>query len=80
MFVVNAESLAGTKLYYCKSLYLMRFLTEMKGLNFIARERIVDSNKFVWMFVKTDELNEALAEWKLRKEQKNFAFRGVTNN
>jgi len=77
MFIVNPESLKGTKIYYCKSPNLMKFLCEIKGFSFISREQIEGSHKFVWMFVKSKELDEALREWKDRKTTGDFVFRGV---
>jgi hypothetical protein len=77
MFIVNPESLKDTKIYYCKSPNLMKFLCEIKGFSFISREQIEGSHKFVWMFVKSKELDEALREWKENKERGVFAFRGV---
>ena len=54
----------------------MKFLCEIKGFSFISREQIEGSHKFVWMFVKSKELDEALREWKENKERGVFAFSG----
>lgn len=74
MFIVNHESLDKTKLFFCKSPNLMKFLTEHKGLNYISSKQEDDSWKYVWFFVKGEELNSCLAEWKLNRDTGNLLF------
>ena len=79
MFVTNPESLDGVNLFYCKSYYLMKFLTEIKGLNFISMKELENDKsskkKYCWMFIKSATLDEYLAEWKSNKERGEYAFR-----
>jgi len=73
MFVSNPESIKKEK-FYCKSKNLKRFLCEIKNIKYISRYVDKKDKKTVWIFLKTEELNNALAEWKNNKETGNLTF------
>jgi hypothetical protein len=73
MFVVNPETIKEKK-FYCKSKNLKKFLCEIKNIKYISRQIDENDKKIVWIFLKTDELSEALLEWKNNKETGNLAF------
>jgi len=73
MFVSNPESIKKEK-FYCKSKNLKRFLCEIKNIKYISRYVDKKDKKIVWIFLKTEELSNALAEWKKNKETGNLAF------
>jgi hypothetical protein len=66
-------------IFPCKSSKLKKFLVESKGLSFVSRILDVKDNKYIWMFTKTDELSDALIEWKENKESGNLAFENKDN-
>ena len=73
MFVVNPETI-NEKKFYCKSKNLKKFLCEIKNIKYISRQIDENDKKIVWIFLKTEELNKALLEWKKNKETGNLAF------
>ena len=73
MFVVNSETIKEKK-FYCKSKNLKKFLCEIKNIKYISRQIDENDKKIVWIFLKTEELNRALLEWKKNKETGNLAF------
>lgn len=73
MFVSNPESIKKEK-FYCKSKNLKRFLCEIKNIKYISRYVDKKDKKIVWIFLKTEELSNALLEWKKNKETGNLAF------
>jgi len=73
MFVVNSETIKEKK-FYCKSKNLKRFLCEIKNIKYISRYVDKKDKKIVWIFLKTEELGNALAEWKKNKETGNLIF------
>jgi len=73
MFVANPNSIQKEK-FYCKSRNLKRFLCEIKKIKYISRKIDKRDNKTIWIFIKTEELNEALAEWKRNKETGKLVF------
>ncbi len=73
MFVSNPESIKKEK-FYCKSKNLKRFLCEIKNIKYISRQIDENDKKIVWIFLKTEELSNALLEWKKNKETGNLAF------
>ena len=73
MFVSNPESIKKEK-FYCKSKNLKRFLCEIKNIKYISRYVDKKDKKIVWIFLKTEELSNALTEWKKNKETGNFIF------
>lgn len=73
MFVSNPESIKKEK-FYCKSKNLKRFLCEIKNIKYISRYVDKKDKKTVWIFLKTEELSNALAEWKKNKEIGNLIF------
>ena len=73
MFVSNPESIKKEK-FYCKSKNLKRFLCEIKNIKYISRYVDKKDKKIVWIFLKTEELSNALTEWKKNKETGNLIF------
>ena len=73
MFVVNSETIKEKK-FYCKSKSLKKFLCEIKNIKYISRQIDENDKKIVWIFLKTEELSNALLEWKKNKETGNLAF------
>ena len=64
MHIRNAESVFNKEdLFKCYSLNLSRFLCD-SGLFFIKRGINKSTNKFYFIFVKTDELCALLEYWK----------------
>jgi hypothetical protein len=66
MFITNSEALDGKKLYPCKSGNLKRFLCEIKNLRFISKSYDEEQQRCTWFFIKGEELDIALDEWKQR--------------
>jgi len=73
MFVSNPESIKKEK-FYCKSKNLKRFLCEIKNIKYISRQIDENDKKIIWIFLKTEELSNALLEWKKNKETGNLVF------
>ena len=73
MFGVNPETI-NKKNFYCKSKNLKKFLCEIKNIKYISRYVDKKDKKIVWIFLKTKELSNALAEWKKNKETGNLIF------
>jgi len=73
MFVSNPDVI-NEKKFYCKSKNLKKFLCEVKNIKYISRQIDENDKKIVWIFLKTEELNKALLEWKKNKETGNLAF------
>lgn len=73
MFVVNPETIKEKK-FYCKSKNLKRFLCEIKKIPYISKSFNEESYKITWIFIKTQELDLALEEWRKRKETGDLVF------
>lgn len=73
MFVANPEVIKQRK-FYCKSRNLKRFLCEIKNIRYISRKIDKKDGKIIWIFLKTNELDKALTEWRKNKETGNLAF------
>ena len=50
-------------LFYCYSPKLKKFLTNTKNIRFLHQGINTSSNRSFWVFIRTDELGLALAEW-----------------
>jgi hypothetical protein len=75
MFVENIESLDQEQLFPCKSYYLMKFFVQHKKLSILSQKVDKKDDKMIWYFSKTQELEDALAEWAERKETGNYFFK-----
>lgn len=73
MFVVNPETI-NEKKFYCKSKNLKKFLCEIKNIKYISRQIDENDKKIVWIFLKTEELSNALLEWRKNKEVGKLVF------
>lgn len=73
MFVSNYDAIKKEK-FYCKSKNLKKFLCEKKDIDYISRRVDKKDKKIVWIFIKTQELKDALSEWRRNKETGNLAF------
>jgi chemotaxis protein histidine kinase CheA len=69
--VHKSQELNETDIFRCFSPPLKKFLVEIKNIIFIDEKVNVHSKKICWIFIKSDDLNQALSEWKER---------GITNN
>jgi|WetSurMetagenome_2_1015567.scaffolds.fasta_scaffold919391_1 hypothetical protein len=74
MYVKNPLSINSELIFPCKSNKLKQFLVQEKKLMFIARILDNKDNKYIWMFSRTDELSEALVEWKNNKDSGNLVY------
>lgn len=75
MFVKNPNKINKDAIFPCKSNKLKKFLVEKKGLQYIARMFDEKDEKYIWCFMRTKELGEALVEWSDNKEKNTFAFK-----
>ncbi len=76
MFIKNySVSINSKNAFPCKSTKLLKFLTENKGLMYIAKTIDERDSRSIWLFVRTDSLAEALTEWHTNKETGNLAFK-----
>ena len=73
MFVSNPDVI-NEKKFYCKSKNLKKFLCEIKKIPYISRQFDEKENKITWIFIKTQELDLALEEWRKRKETGDLVF------
>jgi hypothetical protein len=67
MFIKNPEIILKEKKYYCKSKNLKRFLTEVKKIPYISKEYKEETKKCIWIYIKTQQLKDALNEWSYNK-------------
>jgi hypothetical protein len=74
MFVRNEISINKKYIYPCKSSNLYKFLTQHKKIPYVSRVLDSKDNKYIWYFMRTDELSEALVEWKKNKEDGNLIY------
>lgn len=75
MFVKNPNKINKDSMFPCKSNKLKRFLVEKKGLQYAARIFDEKDSKYIWCFMRTKELGEALIEWSENKEKNTLAFK-----
>lgn len=74
MFVKNEIMIDRKKIFPCKSSNLQKFLTITKGIPFISRVLDSKDNKYIWYFMRTDDLADALVEWKNNKDNGTLAY------
>lgn len=55
--------------FFCYSRQLSEYLMYTKHLKCIAYGRNVSSNDLFWLFVRGENLNKALAEWQVLKDE-----------
>lgn len=55
-----------SELFYCYSPKLKQYLCG-KGIKFLHKGTNDNTNKWFWVFMKSDELNNVLTEWSLNK-------------
>lgn len=74
MFVKNPIAINKKIIFPCKSNKLKKFLVLEKKIPFISR--ILDSkdDKYIWYFMRTDELSKALVEWKQNKTEGKLVY------
>ena len=76
MIIRNAEiNINPQNIYKCYSPLLCRFLEENKGIQHIFSGENNKNNKQYWLFIKTDELQQALKEWSENKSSGNLFFK-----
>ena len=73
MFIRNIDDIDKNKLFYCKSPNLKRFLIENHNIKYINKKK--NGFKYVWVFLKTEQLDIALSEWSQNKKDGNFIFK-----
>ncbi|AQQ64328.1 MULTISPECIES: hypothetical protein [Bacillus] len=57
------------KYFFCYSTNLQEFLRYEKYIRYICTARHMTSNKQFWLFERTEELNIALAEYRVNSEK-----------
>jgi hypothetical protein len=62
MFVKNPNKINKEALFPCKSNKLKKFLVETKGLQYVTRIFDEKDQKYIWCFIRTEKLGEALIE------------------
>jgi hypothetical protein len=72
MYIKNLEDVGKEKLFHCKSLKLMRFLTERHSIVYVNKKEV--DAKCVWIFFKTPLLDKALTEWADNKKNGTLAY------
>jgi len=75
MFVKNANKINKDLMFPCKSNKLKKFLIEKKGLQYVARLYDEKDEKYIWCFMRSEELAKALVEWKENKDKNNLAMK-----
>lgn len=58
------------ELFYCYSPKLKKFLTQVKKIRFLHQGINTQSKRYFWVYVRTEELGVALAEWTNTKPTK----------
>ena len=74
MFVKNIDKIVEEKLFYCKSVKLLRFLTQTHSVIYINKF-LNENKKYVWVFLKTPKLDKVLTEWADNKKNGTLAFK-----
>lgn len=78
MFIKNPDiTIDKEKVFPCKSNKLSKFLTQEKKIMYISRVLDKNDNKWIWLYIRTDELANALVEWKANKENGTLAYAKV---
>ena len=75
MFVKNPHKINKDAIFPCKSNKLKKFLVETKSIPYAARIFDSKDEKYIWCFMRTKELGEALVEWSENKEKNTFAVK-----
>lgn len=75
MFIKNANTINKDLIFPCKSNKLKKFLVEKKQLQYASRIYDEKDKKFVWCFMRTEELGKALVEWSENKEKNTLAYK-----
>lgn len=75
MFIKNPDiTIDREKVFPCKSNKLSKYLTQEKKIMYISRVLDKTDNKWVWLYMRTDELANALVEWKANKDNGTLAY------
>ena len=74
MFVKNPIAIDRKAIFPCKSSKLYKFLVKEKKIPFITRVLDQKDNKYIWCFMRTEALGDALLEWKNNKEEGKFIY------
>lgn len=78
MFIKNPDiTIDKEKVFPCKSNKLSKFLSQEKKIMYISRVLDKNDNKWIWLYIRTDELANALVEWKNNKEKGTLAYAKV---
>lgn len=78
MYIENAKEVFESKdLFQCKSINLKKFLCEIKKMSYVYRESYEQDgkNKYIWFFVKNEDLSSALNEWSERGKSGDLIFK-----
>jgi len=75
VFIKNPNKINKDILFPCKSNKLKKFLVENKGLPYASRIFDEKDKKYIWCFIRTEELAKALIEWSDNKEKNTLAFK-----
>lgn len=61
------NKLKNSKLYYCYSVPLRNFLSE-NGIRYELCAKNLNSNILMWIYVRTDNLNQQSTKWSLENK------------
>lgn len=72
MIIMNVDGeIEKRNLFPCYSPPFKRFLEKEKGILYIDKKKNELVDKTCWYFLKSEEFNDALIEWRIRKIQNN---------
>lgn len=70
MLVINAEKIFDkADLFYCYSPKLKKFLCKTMGISYIGKGTNSETKNDYWLFIRCDELSEALIKWSNNAEK-----------
>ena len=62
VFIKNINKINKDLMFPCKSNKLKKFLVEVKGLQYATRIYDEKDKKYIWCFMRNDDLGKALIE------------------
>lgn len=69
------------RFYWCPTIGEKNFLTKEKGYRFLFRCTHYKTNKYFWVFDKSDELMKDIDEWKsTHKKEKKEVSKSIATN
>jgi hypothetical protein len=74
MKIINSQEIDKENIFLCFSPPLAKFLVEVKGIEFIDIQFSEKNNKKIWVFCRSNILNNALLEWTERGKTGNKIY------